>query len=105
MSDALSAFTPERSRTLMAVVGRILPGTWGPGATEAGVAVAFEGAMQHRSLRGLRPGIEMMLDQIEAQAQQVHGTTFSACTPARQDELLRALEQVPNPMIRFLFAP
>lgn len=57
------ALTPERRTTLQAVLGRILPGTDGPGATESAVVVAFEGAMLHRSLRGLRPGIEWVLDQ------------------------------------------
>jgi Gluconate 2-dehydrogenase subunit 3 len=102
-SSSSPAFTPQRRRTLQAVLGRILPGTYGPGAARTAVAVAFEGAMMHPSLRGLRPGIEMLLDQVEAQALQLNGMEFSECTPAQQDELLRALEQHPNPGVRFLF--
>ena len=96
-------FTPERRRTLQAVVLRILPGTDGAGAAESAVAVAFERAMLHRSLRGLRPGIEMVLDLLESQAGQLYEREFSACTSGEQDELLRRLEQDPNPGIRFVF--
>ncbi len=98
-----SAFTPERRRTLKAVVARILPGTHGPGAANTSVAIAFESAMQHRSLRGLRRGIEFLLDRLDAQANELQGTEFASCAPDRQDDLLRAFEQDPNPGMRFLF--
>ena len=104
MSDSsLLAFTPERRRTLEAVVARILPGTDGPGAVQTAVAVSVERAMQHRALRGLRPGIEAVLDRLHAQAGQRHGTAFSACAPGEQDALLRDLECDPHPGMRFLF--
>lgn len=104
MSDSSpAAFTPERRRTLQAVVERILPGTDGPGAAETAVVVGFERAVQHRSLRGLRPGIDKILDLLESQAGAMHERGFSACAPDAQDDLLRALEDDQNPMIRFLF--
>ena len=85
------------------MVDRILPGTDGPGARTTAVAVSVERAMLHRTFRGLRPGIESMLDRLHAQARQLHGTEFSACAPAEQDDLLRDLERDPNPGVRFLF--
>jgi len=102
-NSSLPAFTPERRRTLEAVVDRILPGSEGPGAAKTAVAVSVERAMLHRALRGLRPGIEAILDRLHAQAGQLHGTEFSACAPAEQDDLLRDLERDPNPGMRFLF--
>ncbi len=102
-SSAPNLLTPERRRTLQAVVGRILPGTDGPGAAQTAVAVAFERAMLHRSLRGLRVGIEQVLDRLRAQAAQLYANEFSACPAAEQDELLRGLERDPNPWTRFLF--
>jgi len=84
-------------------VARILPGTDGPGAAKAGVAVSFERAMQHPAMRGLGPGIEAVLDRLHAQAEERHGMEFSACAPDQQDALLRDLERDPHPGMRFLF--
>jgi hypothetical protein len=84
-------------------VERILPGSDGPGAARTGVAVSFERAMLHRALRGLRPGIEAILDRLQSQAGQLHDREFSSCAPGEQDDLLRSLEQDANPGIRFLF--
>lgn len=98
-----AALTPERRRTLEAVVERILPGIEGPGAVGTGVAVAFEDAIAHPHLRGVRPGIERMLDHLQAQAEQVHGREFFACAPGQRDELLRAIERDANPGMQFLF--
>jgi hypothetical protein len=97
------AFTPERRRTLQAVVARILPGTDGPGAARTDVATSFERAMQHRALRGLRPGIEAILDHLRSQSEDLHGKEFSDCVPGEQDDLLRAVERDSNAGIRFLF--
>ena len=99
----LAGFTPERRKTLEAVVDRILPGTDGPGARKTAVAVSVERAMLHHALRGLRPGIEAFLDGLHARASELHGTGFAACAPAEQDDLLRDLERDPNPGMRFLF--
>lgn len=104
MSDAApGALTPERRRTLHAVVARILPGTHGPGAADTGVAAAVEGALQHRSGRWIRRGIEYTLDQVQERAAARHGREFCACPPAAQDELLQALERDPHPGLRFVF--
>lgn len=97
------AFTPARRSTLQAVVERILPGGDGPGAAEADAAVGFERAMLHPFFRGLRPGIEGILDRLQSRAAQLYAQEFSACAPGEQDELLRGLEQDPNPWVRFLF--
>lgn len=101
--SSTSTFTPERTRTLHAVVARILPGTDGPGAADTAAAVAVERAIGHRALRGLRRGIEQVLDRLEAQASERHAGAFAACAPADQDALLRGLEQDPQPWTRFLW--
>lgn len=104
MNDvAPPAFTDERRRTLHAVVARILPGTDGPGAARTGAAVGFERALQHPSLRGLRPAIESLLDRLQARAREVHACDFHACGEREQDALLDALAQDPNPWSRLLF--
>lgn len=85
------------------MVGRILPGSESPGAVAAGVAAGFETAMLHPFFRGLRPGIEGVLDRLRSQAGQLYAKDFCACAMGEQDELLRALERDPNPWMRFLF--
>lgn len=97
------AFTPERRSTLRAVVERILPGDQGPGAAATDAAAGFEGALLHPVFRGMRPGIEAVLDRLQAQAAKLYGRDFPACAPGERDELLRALEQDPNPWTRLLF--
>jgi gluconate 2-dehydrogenase gamma chain len=98
-----ATLTPERRRTLHAVVERIMPGTDGPGAGDAAVAVAVERAILHRVMRGLRGGVEQVLDHLQAQAGAVYANEFSACAPHEQDELLLAVERDPNPWTQFLF--
>jgi hypothetical protein len=97
------ALTPERSSTLRAAVARILPGEAGPGAAATGAAQGFENALGHPYFRGLRPGIEKALDWLDARAAKMYGRDFAACTSVEQDEVLRTLEQEPNPWTRFLF--
>jgi hypothetical protein len=97
------AFTPGRRSTLRAVVQRILPGSDGPGAAGTDAAVGCERAVLHPCFRGLRPGIERVLDRLQSRAGQLYGKEFAACSTEEQDELLRALEQDPNPWTRFLF--
>jgi hypothetical protein len=96
-------FTPERRRTLQAVVGRILPGTDGPGAATTDVAVSVERAMLQPVFAPLRQGVEAMLDHLQAQSAERGAAELSACAPGEQDDLLGALAQDPNPAMRFLF--
>lgn len=103
MTRSTPPFTPERRRTLQAVVARILPGIEGPGAEKTDVAVSFERAMQHDALRGLRPGIEAFLDYLETRSQQLHATEFAGCAVDAQDDLLRGIERGPDAGARFLF--
>jgi hypothetical protein len=100
---AQPAFTAERAKTLQAVVERILPGIDGPGAAQTDVAVGFERAMKHPCFRGLRTGIEAVLDRLQSQAGELYAKEFWACSAGEQDELLSALERDPNPMLRLLF--
>ena len=102
-TSSAPTLTPERRRTLQAVVDRILPGTDGPGAARTAVAVAFEQAMLHRTMHGLRAGIEQVLDRLQRQAEQRYANEFSNCPAGEQDELLRGWERDPNPWTRFLF--
>lgn len=101
MSEA--ALTVERKSTLEAVAQRLLPSGEGPGAAETRAADAFERALQHRAYHGFRPHIERMLDGLQAQALERHGGSFESCPPAAQDELLRQLEENPDPRVRFVF--
>jgi hypothetical protein len=96
------ALTAGRRKTLQAVVLRILPGTDGPGAAKTDVAVSVERAVLHPALRGLRPGIERMLDQLDAVAYEKYGTVFCARVADEQDDLLRTLEQDADAGSRFL---
>src|SRR5262245_5453208 len=102
-TESAFVFTPERRRTLAAVVERILPGTDGPGARETAVATALEHAMQHRFFLALRGGIEQLLDLLDAQAKQRCASSFADCGAGAQDELLHAIEQSANPGTRWLF--
>ncbi len=102
-SSPLPAIATVRSATLGAVVGRVLPGIHGPGAASSSAAAAFEEALQHPCLRGLRPGVEALLDRLTSEATRLHGNAFEACTPEQQDDLLGALERDPNPWTRFTF--
>ena len=103
MSTAEAALAPERRQTLTAVVDRILPGTGGPGAEATEAAAAVERAMVHACMRGLRGGIEQMLDRLESTAVERHARSFASCAPPERDELLRGLERDPNPWTQFLF--
>lgn len=92
-----------RSQVLRAVVARILPGTDGPGAARAAVAEGIERALAEPYYRGLRRGVETLLDQLQAQASARHALDFWACDSAQQDDLLSAVEHDPNPAMRFMF--
>ena len=96
------ALTQGRKKTLQAVVARILPGTDGPGAVKTDVAVSVERAVLHPALRGLRPGIERILDQLDAVAYERYGTVFCARASDEQDDVLRALECDADAGSRFL---
>ncbi len=97
------ALTTERSKTLRAVVGRVLPGVEGPGAVATDAAAGFEQALRHPFMRGLRPGVEALLDRLQAGAAQLHSRDFAVCSAEQQDDLLRALERDPSPWTRWLF--
>lgn len=96
-------FTAQRRATLHAVVMRVLPGTHGPGAARTAAHVGVERALREPALDGLRPAIEALLDALDADASQVHGTPFASCATGDQEALLRGVEQAPNPAMRFLF--
>jgi hypothetical protein len=92
-----------RGLALHAVAARILPGVHGPGAVRSGAGAGPEKALEHRCFRGLKPLVEGFLDGLDEQANRLHGREFVACTPAQQDELLRAAQQGPSPWSRVLF--
>jgi hypothetical protein len=94
--------SPARRDTLHAVVGRILPGTSGPGATRTDAASAVERALLARVFSPLRPAFDAMLDHLQAQSVERCGAEFSACGAAQQDDLLAGLAHDANPAMRFL---
>jgi hypothetical protein len=97
------ALDAARSETLRAAVERILPGTHGPGAVRTAAAAGFERALLDPYYRGLRRGVEALLDQLQAQARERHGLDFTACDAEQRDELLRGVEHDPNPAMRWVF--
>lgn len=104
MTDpAPDALTPARRRTLGAFVARVLPGIDGPGAEQTGAAVAVERAILHGSMRVLRKGLEQLLDRLESEAAGRYACDFPACAPDARDDLMRAVEDDPNPWTQFLF--
>jgi len=97
-----SPLTPAHRDTLHAVIGRILPGTSGPGAARTDAAAAVERALLARVFSPLRPAFEAMLDCLQAQSVERWGAEFSACGAEQQDDLLVGLEHDANPAMRFL---
>ncbi len=104
-----TALTELQRQTLAAVVARILPsgstlGAGEAGAVEAGVAEACEKALSDRFLQPSRPYFEHGLDHLQAAARARYDLDFGACSPRRQDALLRALETDTDWRLR-LFLP
>jgi gluconate 2-dehydrogenase gamma chain len=83
----------HRRRTLSAALARLVPPGAGPGAVEAGADDYIA-----RWLDGGAPVSRFLaegLDRLERLALERYGAGFAALEPARQDEVLRALEGDP----------
>ncbi|MFL6799139.1 MAG: gluconate 2-dehydrogenase subunit 3 family protein [Xanthobacteraceae bacterium] len=79
--------------TVAAFVERLMPGAPGkPGATEAGVLnyidLALAGAYEH-----LQDFYRRGLAALDVYSRTAHGTAFAKLDPAKQDEVIAALEQ------------
>jgi gluconate 2-dehydrogenase gamma chain len=85
--------TAAAARTLEAIVARLIPSDDnGPGAAEAGAARYIDGALGN-ALAGSREIYAAGLAAVEAYAQSAAGQSFAQLAPARQDALLRDVEQ------------
>ncbi|MEV0384882.1 gluconate 2-dehydrogenase subunit 3 family protein [Nonomuraea sp. NPDC050643] len=83
--------TPRQAATLSALVDTVVPADEYPSGTAAGV-LDYLGGQFGRDLAGMRAYYAAGLDAVDAEAGQVHGTSFDLLEPARREELLRALE-------------
>jgi len=92
--------TRARHATLAAAASRILPLEHGPGVAEANVAGYLEKALEQPYFRALLPWFESHLDGLEGQARERFGRGFAECRDDERDELLRTLEDSPDPMTR-----
>ena len=92
-AEPYANLTAAEGATLEAVVARLIPAdSTGPGALEAGAARYVDGALGS-GLASFRPAFTAGLTALESYARAQAGDSFAALTPARQDELLTALEQ------------
>jgi hypothetical protein len=84
----LTFFTAANYATAIALFERLFPADEDPGATELGVAHYIDGALAG-AYAEYQPIIRLGLGRLDADA----GTPFYQLPAARQDELLRTLEQ------------
>jgi hypothetical protein len=84
-------------RTLAAAAARILPSDDGPGAAETGVAESVAAALGEERLRGWLPLFSYGLDRLEKIAREALGVGFAAAGSEQQDEVLRRLQEIPEP--------
>jgi gluconate 2-dehydrogenase gamma chain len=88
-----SAFSPDQSKLIEALVGRIIPADeLGPGALEAGVPVYFERSFAG-PLSGDRNAFAQGLAAIDAASRARHNTAFAQLSRVQQDEFLARMEQ------------
>lgn len=90
-------------RTLAAAAERILPSDDGPGAVEAGVAEYVAAALGEERLRGWLPLFSHGLDRLERIAREAFGAGFAEAGPEQRDEVLRRLQQIPEPPLQHFF--
>ncbi|HSN87726.1 MAG TPA: gluconate 2-dehydrogenase subunit 3 family protein [Thermoanaerobaculia bacterium] len=91
-------------RTLAAAAERILPSDDGPGAAETGVAETVAAALGEERLWGWFPLFSRGLDRLEAMAREAYGIGFAEASPEQRDEVLRRLQEIPEPPLRHFFA-
>jgi len=96
--------TGLQRRFLAAAAERILPLGDGPGAAETGVANYVATALGEERLRGWFPLFSLGLDRLEAITREALGIGFAEAGPEQQDDVLRRLQDLPEPPLRHFFA-
>lgn len=91
-------------RTLAATAERILPSDDGPGAAETGVAEYVAAALGEERLWGWFPLFSRGLDRLEAMTREAFETGFAEASPEQRDEVLRRIQEIPEPPLRHFFA-
>jgi gluconate 2-dehydrogenase gamma chain len=87
-----SALSPAETRILEAFVDRLIPkDELGPGAAESGVAVYINRCLG-TYLSAEKASFVQGLAAVDTFARSSHGGAFAELAPARQDEILTALE-------------
>ena len=84
------SLTPEQAADLEAIAMRIFPSDGTPGAKEAGVVHFIDKAFTTFAADGKDEMLKSLAD-LNSKA----GARFSTLPPARQDELLKSIEQTP----------
>lgn len=95
--------TDLQRRTLAAAAERILPSDDGPGAAETGVAEYVAAALGEERLRGWFPLFSHGLGRIEKIARETFDRGFAEASPEQRDEVLRRLQDLPEPALRHFF--
>lgn len=90
-------------RTLAAAAERILPSDDGPGAAETGVAGSVVAALGEERLRGWLPLFARGLDRLDEIAREAFEVGFAEAGPEQRDEVLRRLQEIPEPPLRHFF--
>ena len=86
------ALTAEERKILEAFADRLIPhDEHGPSATEAG-AVEYIDRSLADYLALEKPSLQKGLQTLDAHAQRIYHSLFTALSPAQQDEILTALE-------------
>ena len=90
------ALTSAQATTLDAAVSRILPSVDGrPGAHEAGAVYFIDQSLATFNSRQKAPYVRGLRDLDQRAGRLVKSATFAALPSARQDEVLKAIEQTP----------
>jgi gluconate 2-dehydrogenase gamma chain len=90
------ALTPAQAADLEAIAMRIIPSDGTPGAKEAGVIHFVDKALATFAADQKAPMLAGLADLNQrVKAKWPSATSFSALTPAQQDELLKTIETTP----------
>jgi hypothetical protein len=85
-------FNERQQKTLRAALDCLIPPDDFPGAWDAGVGDYLDGLLRGDEAQ-LQPVYRLGLDALEAEAQAQYGTGFAELKAARQETLLKAVEE------------
>lgn len=92
--------TEDQKRIFIAAADRILPGSAGPGATEAHVVGFLENLWHQPVFRQKTETFSRGFVLLQDFAQTLCGRNFIDCCAADRDMVLRRLEAIPHPTAR-----